>query len=1013
MAAAIDAQVTVKSSQPRGEGSGQMYDPIAVSPSSAVEDERGAGNDNDSMPNDPLKDMKNLPGSLDGTVMYNWMKDMNTRIASLERAENEKDDETDDEAADKKMEDGFYDMFHTVPEVRECDWEHFKNKYSDEECNYSIDIYMLPEDRAAEVEAEHIARLPPETRLNYMRSPRLLRRIMKANEDKWKPGINRVRINSGIILAYLDKTNVQSSWSTLPHTFMAPFKTFIHFHSAMEADLRVLEEKYGPNSGAKLEKPPETTGEDNDRVLTGNDTAAKSQGVGIASFTEDEDKSQPINPQQVPVPPIERHESYLKRHEIMALMDSEQAYKDMKLYVNFINERIMPTYRMFEQADYSTNMKVRYDELWSLFRIGELVYQRANPKTESSVNNAQGPQAAATTHRLWRLYFISQQAPTWKVNQMESVDNDEGLVSDDADKKRQDNFSAYSLDFDGEKYSAVNRTFSIPYYEGEKEIHELPIFPLRFMKDGNAILEKLKQRGNTFRELLSKGKVAMAYDGWTLIHDPTGDVMTDSEGDEMATPEHIDSDVIIDFREAFLTFPHWEPEFSTFSKTPIETRTLRDPFTTIQWADPERSKQVHCWREMVVDKESIDKIRWGEFAETDSYIYERSDDVSSQVKTDIVLSDEDLALLPSRLFAYALRDRKFVVIDMAHLKAIPSLLNQFNDLKIPERHKKMILSIVYEHFEKKKARQAAARHGLETHDQDFIRGKGRGIVILLHGAPGVGKTATAEAVAHAQSKPLFPITCGDLGTTPEVVEERLQETFRLANLWDCILLMDEAEIFLSQRQKNDDSISRNAMVSVFLRTLEYYPGILFLTTNRPGALDEAVKSRVHLSLRYPALELSETIAIFRMNLNRLKVIEDERARLNGEKAMVIKEDDILAFASKHFHEDASARWNGRQIRNAFQIAASLAHYQRHIDGSQQHYYIGMEHFEDVAKASNEYDRYRRELFSGKDDDELARSKEDRGYWSPDTPGQESPGYMQHSTYRGPTSYGRYSTPPRR
>ena len=103
--------------------------------------------------------------------------------------------------------------------------------------------------------------------------------------------------------------------------------------------------------------------------------------------------------------------------------------------------------------------------------------------------------------------------------------------------------------------------------------------------------------------------------------------------------------------------------------------------------------------------------------------------------------------------------------------------------------------------------------GLEPVYQDFIRGKGKGLVILLHGAPGVGKTATAEAIAYAHRKPLFSITCGDLGIEPTGVERTLSEIFRLANLWDCVLLLDEAEIFLSHREKKDDNLQRNALVS--------------------------------------------------------------------------------------------------------------------------------------------------------------------------------------------------------
>ena len=76
---------------------------------------------------------------------------------------------------------------------------------------------------------------------------------------------------------------------------------------------------------------------------------------------------------------------------------------------------------------------------------------------------------------------------------------------------------------------------------------------------------------------------------------------------------------------------------------------------------------------------------------------------------------------------------------------------------------------------------------------------------------GVGKTSTAECVAEATGKPLFPITCGDLGLTPEHVEKTLRDTFHLAQLWDCVLLLDEADIFLAQRNKTD--LQRNALVS--------------------------------------------------------------------------------------------------------------------------------------------------------------------------------------------------------
>jgi SpoVK/Ycf46/Vps4 family AAA+-type ATPase len=95
--------------------------------------------------------------------------------------------------------------------------------------------------------------------------------------------------------------------------------------------------------------------------------------------------------------------------------------------------------------------------------------------------------------------------------------------------------------------------------------------------------------------------------------------------------------------------------------------------------------------------------------------------------------------------------------------------------------------------------------------QDLILGKGRRLVILLRGVPGVKKTVTAEAVALENHKPVFSITCGDFGSTPSEVEFSLKDVFRLAHLWDCVLLLDEADVFLSQRPRL--GLKRNALVS--------------------------------------------------------------------------------------------------------------------------------------------------------------------------------------------------------
>lgn len=117
-------------------------------------------------------------------------------------------------------------------------------------------------------------------------------------------------------------------------------------------------------------------------------------------------------------------------------------------------------------------------------------------------------------------------------------------------------------------------------------------------------------------------------------------------------------------------------------------------------------------------------------------------------------------------------------------------------------------------------------------------------------------------------------------------------------------------------------------VTVFLRVLEYYNGILFLTTNRVGTIDEAFKSRIHVSLYYPPLDYKQTHDIFMVNLRRLHEIEEAKQEYQSDySALELDDDSILKFATRHFNTHKPAqRWNGRQIRNAFQVAYSLAQF---------------------------------------------------------------------------------------
>lgn len=181
---------------------------------------------------------------------------------------------------------------------------------------------------------------------------------------------------------------------------------------------------------------------------------------------------------------------------------------------------------------------------------------------------------------------------------------------------------------------------------------------------------------------------------------------------------------------------------------------------------------------------------------------------------------------------------------------------------------------------------------------DHVRNKHGGIVILACGHPGVGKTLTAEVYAELSQRPLYILEFGELGTTVAQIEKNLSTVFARVVKWHAVLQFDECEIFLATR---GEDLERSAIVGIFLRMLDYYEGLLFLTTNRPDVLDHAVHSRVMLRLDYPDLDVAARAGIWQAML--------------AAAGMELVEASLTDLAAEPL--------NGRQIRNRIRLARIL------------------------------------------------------------------------------------------
>lgn len=116
-------------------------------------------------------------------------------------------------------------------------------------------------------------------------------------------------------------------------------------------------------------------------------------------------------------------------------------------------------------------------------------------------------------------------------------------------------------------------------------------------------------------------------------------------------------------------------------------------------------------------------------------------------------------------------------------------------------------------------------------------------------------------------------------------------------------------------------------------------------------------------------------------MERLQQAELQQSEISREPPLFIMEQDVLRFASDHYgkHPKGKGAWNGRQIRNAFTIAASLARHEAEqpgLVGTGFQPQLRYSHFQAVERLTEEHDRFRAHVLGG-DDSRKARLNEER------------------------------------
>ncbi|KAF1816127.1 P-loop containing nucleoside triphosphate hydrolase protein [Eremomyces bilateralis CBS 781.70] len=507
---------------------------------------------------------------------------------------------------------------------------------------------------------------------------------------------------------------------------------------------------------------------------------------------------------------------------------------------------------------------ITYDTLWTIFAPGTIIYGRP------FLNQDQ-------------LFIVKDNSGPWP----------------NSDSKEWE-LECWTYDWNGRDFRRRFLRLAFPTFNGSKPITALLYFPLSMAEDRDRIESRLIERGRRYRKYCTAnaGERRFKYQGRAIV-DRVGFLLgLDSDSDDahaLSKEALVNSDVMVDFESYY----QHGPQEGYVGAIPIY----------------ELSYECTCTR----CNGNRDLAR----------TYHRAfDETAEEDEKEWV--DLQYMLLPPRVLGYILRDKRWAQLEIDNLQPVSDNGNAFEkrlhlkgDASLNgQETKQLLLNLVTTHGQDQLA--------------DLVADKGQGLVILLYGKPGVGKTSTgrvdlymcpvsdlphhrieltvvsAETLAAAAGKPLFSIGVGDVGTQAENVESNLHRIFDLATRWKAILLIDEVDVFVQSRGMGHQgpTTERNALVSVFLRVLEYYQGILILTTNQIALFDVAVQSRIHIAIKYTDLEKEQAIQIFESFLDQYKIkgaVEDyERIK-------------------KTFRSDIAKKgFDGRQLRNIVSSAMGQA-----------------------------------------------------------------------------------------
>jgi len=355
--------------------------------------------------------------------------------------------------------------------------------------------------------------------------------------------------------------------------------------------------------------------------------------------------------------------------------------------------------------------------------------------------------------------------------------------------------------------------------------------------------------------------------------------------------------------------------FATNLPEVLDEAFQRRVLVRLAFAEPDASNRAEIWRSLMPPEapvsEDVDyEVLGARYEITGGYI---KNAILAAVATAVHKSDEDAeALIMMDYLEEAARQQ------MKQIGSDPEMV-------VPDVRLK---DVILEPSAEDQVRRliGAVRHLPSVLRRWKIGGVGGdrgGVVGLLHGLPGTGKTLCAESIAGELNRPLMVARSSTiLSKWVGESERNLQSLFKEAKANGAVLFIDEADSMIGQRDKSNSEHSRS-LINLLLSLIERHSGVVLLATNFRDGLDSALERRIthQVELKRPTAEMrrriwelmlsEETLGVQELKLDELSA----RYELSGAEIRVV----LLRAATAAFEEGESGLTQALLEREAAQL----------------------------------------------------------------------------------------------